>query len=194
MIREETDETEAAPETKDAYEAFNIVWSKVQRHVRAERDSQRHMRTLRAHFDGALAREAREREADQRELLVTMAVKHAGETGGDPALTAIHLALRVCRTLSRREWEMVKAVVDLHKFVPEDVLAVLREMQSTHCPRCGAWLDDDDLHDDTCPVALEEDHDAVEAAAAESATADTASGDDDDDGEEDSDDDDTAQA
>ena len=145
-------------DAKQAYHAFNALWGKVPRHVRVDRDNHQRMLEVRAYFDGIL-------EAAKRAAIVNAALAVPNPNGAsqegveeepEPNATPVHLALRLLRTLGHREWEMVKAIVDLHKFSTEDFLDVLDEIQDTHCPRCGEWLDDDDAHEN-CPVPEEDD-------------------------------------
>lgn len=150
-------------DAKKAYNAFNALWSKVPRHVRVDRENHQRMLEVRAYFDAIL-------EAAKRAAIVNTALVATDLARRDSAAQAttleeeelnvspIHLALRLLRTLSRREWEMTKAIVDLHKFPTEDFLEILDEIRDVHCPRCGEWLDDEDEHED-CPVPEEEEDD-----------------------------------
>lgn len=157
-------------DAKQAYHAFNTLWSKVPRHVRVDRENHQRMLAVRAYFDAIL--EAATRAAIVHSALAT--TSDATAKGGmreeepEPDTTPIHLALRLLRTLSRREWEMVKAIVDLHKFSTEDFLDILDEIRDVHCARCGEWLDDDDEHEN-CPVPEEEDEEGIPETSTTSA-------------------------
>ena len=142
---------------KQAYDAFNRLWGKVPRHVRVDRENHHLMLEVRAFFDVFI-------ETAKRTAMVDLALAAANAssnaasgtvTGDVEQANPIRLALRLLRTLERREWEMVKAVVDLHKFEVDDFLDILDAIQDTHCPRCGEWLDDDDEHEN-CPVPAED--------------------------------------
>lgn len=143
---------------KQAYDAFNRLWAKVPRHVRVDRDNHQLMLSLRSFFDGHI-------EVERRRMT-------AAEGAGEPASSSepedddaqtdpVRLALRLLRTLTRREWEMVKTIADLHKFGSEDFLDLLNVIRDVHCSSCGEWLDDDDEHVD-CPAPSEDDDDAHE--------------------------------
>ena len=137
---------------KQAYDVFNRLWEKVPRSVRLDRVNHQLMLDLRAFFDGLM--EAAKRAAIVDAMKGGGAPAAEGEEGPDP----IRQVLRLLRTLDRREWEMVKSIVELfHKFSTEDFLDVVDIARDVSCPRCGEWLDDDDVHDN-CPVP-EEDED-----------------------------------
>lgn len=128
---------------KQAYDTFNRLWAKVPRHVRIDRDNHQLMLVLRTFFNDAM-------EIEKRRVAVVETTGEAPsdhEQDDDEQTDPVRLALRLLRTLTRREWEMVKAIVDLHKFAPEDFLDLLNTIHDVHCPRCGEWLDDDDDHD-----------------------------------------------
>ena len=138
---------------KQAYDAFNRLWGKVPRHVRVDRESHHLMLEIRAFFDVFI-------ETAQRAAIVDLALAAANKPATGPVPEDVELAdpvrqaLRLLRTLDRREWEMVKSIVDLHKFDTDDFLDLLDAIHETHCTRCGKWLDDDDQHED-CPVPEE---------------------------------------
>ena len=156
---------------KQAYDAFNRLWAKVPRSIRLDRENHQLMLDIRAFFDGAI-------EIAKRAAIVDTALSAAkaspnGESGDDEPADPVRLALRLLRTLDGREWAMIKAIVDLHKFETGDFLDILDAIHDTHCPRCGEWLDDDDAHEN-CPVPAEdEDMDATEAEPAAAKTADS---------------------
>ena len=156
---------------KQAYDAFNRLWGQVPRHVRGDRENHRLMLDVRAFFDGIIETAKRQEIVD-----IALAAVNASPNGqGGPAsedvelADPVHQALRLLRTLDRREWEMVKAIVDLHKFSTDDFLDILDAIHDTHCPRCGKWLDDDDAHED-CPVPAEDDDEPEEVDLATSMT------------------------
>ena len=135
---------------KQAYDVFNRLWQKVPRSVRLDRENHQLMLDVRAFFDGLM-------EAAKRAAIVDAAKGGAPVAEGADGPDPIRQVLRLLRTLDRREWEMVKSIVDLfHTFSTEDLLDVIDIARDVSCPRCGEWLDDDDLHEN-CPVPEEDD-------------------------------------
>ena len=138
---------------KQAYDAFNRLWAKVPRSIRLDRENHQLMLDVRAFFDGII-------ETAKRAAIVDLALAAAKPATGSESEDVelpdpIRQTLRLLRTLSRREWEMVKTIADLHKFEADDFLDILDAIRDTHCPRCGEWLDDDDAHEN-CPVPEDE--------------------------------------
>ena len=154
---------------KQAYDVFNRLWSKVPRSVRLDRENHQLMLDVRAFFDGLM-------EAAKRAAIVDAAKGGTPAVEGDDGPDPIRQVLRLLRTLDRREWEMVKSIVNLfHEFSTEDFLDVIDIARDVSCPRCGEWLDDDDLHED-CPVPAEADQalDASDRTLAEDPVAEAA--------------------
>ena len=156
-----------------AYDAFNRLWGKVPRTCRVDRENHLLMLDIRAYFDGII--ETAKRAAIVDLALAANASPNARSGGltserGGPApedaepADPVRQALRLLRTLSDLELEMVKAVLDLHKFPPEDFVDIVNVIRDTHCMRCGEWLDDDDQHEN-CPVPEEDDADDGREAA-----------------------------
>ena len=151
---------------QQAYDVFNRLWSKIPRSVRLDRENHQLMLDIRRFFDGLL-------EVAKRSSIVGNAIA-AGNKSADAAPgdvegpDPIRQALRLLRTLDRREWEMVKSIVDLfHKFSTEDFLDVLDAARDASCPRCGEWLDDEDPHE-SCQVPPDDDE--VDVAPANAAS------------------------
>lgn len=162
----------------DAEAAFVHLWKKMPRSLRAERDNQVAMETLKGFFDAQLAaidRKKRARVANALLAAVSSPLATPDAAPGDEDGIKLHAALQFYRMLERRQWEMVKAIVDLHKFKPEEVADIMDELRDTHCADCGLWLEDGDEHDE-CPAAADDvvaESDA-EAVAAEPAATDSA--------------------
>lgn len=138
-------------EMKEAYEAFQYIWNKLPRSMKPERDNHSRMTLLRDFFERQLTL----LEAQKRALIAGAVLGAGTEDSTSTAPTSsIHVALQVCRLLNRKQWEMVKSYVDLHKFQPEDVAELMAELRDTHCADCGVWLEDDDNHED-CAMRTE---------------------------------------
>ena len=159
---------------KQAYDAFNRLWGKVPRTVRTDRENHQLMLDIRAFFDIII-------ETGKRSSIVDLALAAAAKPAATGVLPEdvelsdvdpVRQALRLLRMLSEREWEMVKAIVDLHKFEADDFLDIQDILRDTHCPRCAEWLDDDDTHEN-CPVP-EEGEDEPEEPTSVSGTTEPA--------------------
>ena len=153
---------------KQAYDAFNRLWGKVPRTCRVDRENHQLMLEVRAYFDVII-------ETAKRASIVDSALAAANATPNtesgpdaddDEPADPVRQALRLLRTLSGLEWQMVRAIVDLHKFANEDFVDIVNVIRDTHCKRCGEWLDDDDEHED-CPVPDEDETEEAEPVATE---------------------------
>lgn len=139
-------------EVKEVYEAFMFLWNKLPRSLKPEKENHQRMVRVREHFEQQLA-------AAKKRMLVAAqgegipgAEIEEGEEAED-AGSPLHVARRILRLLTRRQWEQVKFLMDLNaRFEPDEVLEIVDEIADSHCGDCGAWLDDDDAHDD-CPAA-----------------------------------------
>lgn len=154
---ETTEMEEELPDAREAYDAFNVLWSEVQRHIRAKPENQQRMRIVRAYFDHEIAQAAERSDIERRAALAEVVgaalalnapSRASEEVEADEVPTMLHLTLRALRVLTRREWEMAKAIVDIHhRFDAEDLREIVDELHGMHCVHCGEWLDDDDEHE-----------------------------------------------